>query len=393
MKRSNGEGTIYRRKDGRWCGAYYDEAPVPRRHFVYGKTQAEVRKKLKEREMQIQSQIERNCEVPKMLGDWVKYYLMNYKRNEIKETTYNTYWRYFTKHIKGSKIDNIALGKLTANELQRFYNEKLKEGYNVKTVKHLQVIVNAALAQAEKLHLIRENVNRLTTLPKKRTFQASVLTIEEIRTILNEARDEELYPIIVVVLFTGLRKGEAMALKWENVDFERRVLHIEGSLCRIETALGKESKDKKDPKYVYKILPPKTEKSRRIIPLSDVAIDALKLQRERQNKIKEKYKLIYEDNDLVFARNNGTYVDQRTFMKRYHAFLDKYRIHSIRFHDLRHSFASMLLNAGESPKVIQELLGHSTITTTMDIYAHVSDEAKVRTVNTFEKILNSKESI
>lgn len=387
MKRSNGEGTIFKRKDGRWCGAYYDESPTPKRHFVYGKTQAEVKKKLKERNDLVE-QARKEMEVPQHLGGWIRYYLVNYKKNEIKETTYSTYWRYYRKHIKDSAIAGILLEKLTANDLQRFYNAKLAEGFNVKTVKHIQVIVNAALAQAEKMHIIRDNVNRLTTLPKKKTYHASVLSVDEIKIILQETKEEELYPIIAVVLFTGLRKGEAMALKWKNVDFVRKELHVEGSLCLIETDLEKDDMEKQHGKYVYKILEPKTEKSKRIIPMNDIVIEALQIQKDRQEKLKKKYKAVYRENDLVFARYDGWYLGQKNFMLDYHKFLEKYHIHSIRFHDLRHSFASLLLNAGESPKVIQDLLGHSTITTTMDIYAHVSKEAKVKTIQTFDEILN-----
>lgn len=135
------------------------------------------------------------------------------------------------------------------------------------------------------------------------------------------------------------------------------------------------------------MLSPKTEKSRRVVPLIDIALEALMIQKQRQEEIKQKYQLIYDDKDFVFARYDGRCLEQGGFMKKYHAFLEKYGLPSIRFHDLRHTFASLLLEAGESPKVIQELLGHSTITTTMDIYAHVTKKGKVKAVEKLDKIV------
>lgn len=383
MKRSNGEGTIYKRKDGRWCGAYYDEGLTPKRHFVYGKTQTEVKKKLKEKKQHVE-QAQKDLVVPECLGKWVLYYLENYKKNEIKETTYDNYIRYYRKHIRDSDISKIKLSQITSNILQRYYNMKLAEGYNVKTVKQVQVIINAALSHAEKMHLVMENVNRLTTLPKKQVYNASILSVDEVKTILTETRDEDLYPIIVLVLFTGLRKGEVMALKWSKIDFEKRELYIESSLCRVETDEMKNGHHI----YTYKIMEPKTAKSKRTIPLSEVVIEALKIQYNRQQSLKKKFADIYQNQDFVFARYDGQYLNQRAFMNEYKNFLKKYGIHHIRFHDLRHSFASLLLEAGESPKVIQELLGHSTITTTMDIYAHVSKKAKINTIEKLNDLIN-----
>lgn len=385
MRRSNGEGTIFKRKDGRWCGAYYDDAPVSKRHFVYGKTQAEVKKKLKKQRN------ETECEpvewtVPQYFGEWILYYLENYKKNEVKKTTYDTYLVYYRKHIQDSVISEIPLSKLAANMLQAYYNKKLAEGYNVKTVKHIQVIINAALSHAEKMRLIPDNVNRLTTLPKKQAYNASVLSATEIQTILHDAKNDELYPIVVLTLFTGLRKGEAMALKWSNIDFENKELHIVGSLCRVAT--GEEQNGHQI--YTYKIMEPKTAKSKRTVPLLEIVIEALYMQAERQKILKQENQVVYEDQDYVFARYDGRYLDQRTFTEHYNNFLQKHGIHHIRFHDLRHSFASILLEAGESPKVIQELLGHSTITTTMDIYAHVSQSAKRNTIHRLDSLVQKK---
>ena len=132
---------------------------------------------------------------------------------------------------------------------------------------------------------------------------------------------------------------------------------------------------------------PKTAKSKRTIPLLDIAVQALELQRKRQIEMKRRYKDIYVDEGFVFSQYDGKYLNQREFMNAYHAFLNKYHITDIRFHDLRHTFATLLLEAGEAPKIIQELLGHSTITTTMDIYAHVGENIKQKTISRLDSLL------
>lgn len=387
MKRSNGEGTIFKRKDGRWCGAYYDDAPHPKRHFVYGSTQKEVKEKLKEK-MKNPSAYSREKKYNYTLEEWMLFFLENYKKNDLKKTTFDTYMVMYRKHIKNSAIGNTKLNRLTNNQLQQYYNTKIADGYNPKTVKHIHVIVNAALDKAVQMKLITDNVNKLTSLPKRTSYEGSVLSAEEVKIILNESKEELLYPIVVLAIYTGLRKGEIMALKWKDVDLEKKELSVSGSLCRVE----KESDESGKIIHSYEIMEPKTSKSRRTIPLLDVAIEALLLQKERQDKIKRQYKDIYYDEGFVFARYDGKYLNQRQFMNDYHAFLKKYNISNIRFHDLRHTFATLLLEAGEAPKIIQELLGHSTITTTMDIYAHVSTEVKQKTIHKLDSLFGLENS-
>lgn len=125
MKRSNGEGTIFKRSDGRWCAAYYDEAPNPKRHYVYGKTQVEVKRKLKE--MQAKGPIEKSKQGEEQtLAQWILYFLENYKKNELKVTTYSIYLGIYRKHIKNSIPGKTKLDKLKSNQLQKLYNEKVE---------------------------------------------------------------------------------------------------------------------------------------------------------------------------------------------------------------------------------------------------------------------------
>lgn len=381
MKRSNGEGTIFKRSDGRWCAAFYDESPCPKRHFVYGNTQAEVKKKLKEKKEQLKNGEQKKKNIYTLEG-WILYYLENYKKNEVKITTFCTYMDQFNKHIREQSIGKVELEKLTSDMLQQFYNSKQSEGYNPKTIKHIYVLINSSLKKAVQLKIIHENMNAATVLPKIKEFRAKTLSVEEVNRIKENAKEEELYPIVILTIYTGMRKGEVMALKWENINFEGKELYVDGSLCNVPKEMGRDGKIVNE----YKVLSPKTEKSRRIIPLLDIVIEALILQKQRQEKVKSAFSQIYIDEGFVFARRDGSCLEQGNFMKKYHAFLDKFGLPSIRFHDLRHTFASLLLEAGESPKVIQELLGHSTITTTMDIYAHVTKKGKVKAIERLDKM-------
>ena len=375
-KRSNGEGTIFRRKDGRWCAAYFDEDYS--RHYVYGKTQAEVKQKLKDK---------RNEKVVKRQGtlklqEWVEEYIEKYKKNELKITTYDSYMGIYRKHILDSRLGKTELNKVTTEMLQKFYNDKIKGGYNSKTVRAIEIVINGALNMAVKLKMLSENPNIYTSIPKKKKYEAVVLSPEEVKRIVNEARGEELYPIIVTTVYTGMRKGEVMALKWENVDFQERKIYIKNSLCRVE----EKELDARGRRHArYEVLEPKTKKSIRMIPMLDEVYAALMEQKLRQDTDKQIYQDIYMDQGFVFADKTGNYLPQRPFMDKYHKFLDKYNITDIRFHDLRHTFATLLIESDISMKVVQELLGHSTITTSMDIYTHVSDKKKEQALDSLRR--------
>ena len=375
-KRSNGEGTIYKRKDGRWCASYFDNNY--NRHSVYGKTQAEVKKKLKEK---------RNEQPTKQqvltMQEWIFEFLQKYKKNELKITTFDSYMGMYRKHIKDSALGKVKIDKVTTEALQRYYNDKIKIGYSSKTVREIETIINSALNMAVKLRMISENPNIYTTLPKKVRYEAKVLNREEVNRVIAEAKEEELYPIIITAIFTGMRKGEIMALKWNNVDFQGRKIYVKYSLCRVEH----EEPDEKGHRHIrYKILEPKTQKSIRMIPMLDEVYYALIEQKSRQDVEKEKYKNVYVDQGFVFADQMGNYLPQRQFMYKYHKFLETYGITNIRFHDLRHTFSSLLIDADVSIKVIQELLGHSTITTSMDIYTHISDKKKQQALDRLQEI-------
>ena len=366
-KRSNGEGSIFKRKDGRWCAAYFDEAE--KRRYVYGKTQAEVKQKLKDRKKQEGVSTRKDY----VFQDWIKEYLENHKRNEVKATTYSSYMDIYRKHICGTDLGMLLLSEVTTHKLQVFYNSKISEGYNSKSVKHIQVIIKSSLEQAVRERVIIENPDAFTSIPKKVRYEAKTLSKDEVDILVNDAKEEELYPIVVTTIYTGMRKGEIMGLKWENVDFDERKIYVKQSLCRVQ---DEELDDNGMRHAKYQLLEPKSKKSIRTIPMLEEVYKALMEQRRRQGIYKVTYKEIYNDQGFVFANYKGEHLAQRPFMEKYHKLLKKYAITDVRFHDLRHTFASLLIEADVSMPVLQSLLGHSTISTSVDIYGHISDDKK-----------------
>lgn len=386
-KRSNGEGTIYKRKDGIWCASRY----VPcgngkfKRKYVYGKTQKSVKEKLKELENYEEPKAQTTTLVGRML-EWME----QYKKNVLKITTYENYLGYIRTHVQGSDIADIPLEKLSTSALQKFYNMKLKgtaqrKQLSRRTVEYLHIIIGSALEQAYKNEMIAKNVNEFTVLPKKEEKEIEPLTIEDLEKVLRVAKETDLYSLILLEVFTGMRKGEILGLQWENVDLEKKVLWVRKNLCRVE---NNDEEDGRKTKLI--LLEPKTKKSIREIPLSEEAVKVLKIHKRKQNEQKMLYRDIYQDNGVVFAKADGSFEDPREVLRRFHKILKKAGVRKCRFHDLRHTFASILINEGESMKVIQELLGHSTITTTMDIYSHVTKETKKRSIEILERTVGTK---
>ncbi|MEY8368967.1 site-specific integrase [Anaerovoracaceae bacterium 42-11] len=370
-RRAKGEGSIYKRGDGRWTASYIDDNG--NRRYIYGQTKTEVSKRLKRKKVDGTVQHEMYS-----LQDWVKLFLDTYKKNELKITTYNSYCMFCRVHIEGSSVGKKKLDKLKSDDLQRFYNNKIAEGYSSKTVSQIAVIINMALEKAYVLRMIPENPNRFTTIPKKKKYEAKVLSMESVEKLVHEAKSEMLYPIVITTVYTGMRKGEVMALKWENVDFEGRRIHVKNSLCRVES----DYLDEKGRRIThYELMEPKTKKSIRTIPMMNQVYDALREQQRRQNQDKLQYGDDYLDQGFVFADPIGRHLAQRDFNKEFKEFLGKYNIEQIRFHDLRHTFATLLIESDVSIKLVQELLGHSNITTSMDIYAHVSEKKKEQVIS------------
>lgn len=156
------------------------------------------------------------------VASMVVTFLKNYKQNEIKETTFDSYMGIYRAHILNSDIGKCRLSELKSNNLQMVYNEMTKNGYNAKTVRHVFILINMALKCAVKLRYIDENANDFVTLPKKKRFEGKTLTAEEAKIIFEAAKEEKIYPIVALTLCTGMRKGEVMALKWENINFKER---------------------------------------------------------------------------------------------------------------------------------------------------------------------------
>ena len=385
MKRGNGEGTIYKRKDGRWCGAFYSEAEN-KRPFVYASSYKSVKEKMREKSLESTLMDSDNPEVKYSLEDWIKVYLETYKRNDLKPSTYTAYETVWRGHIKDSVIGKMNLAKIRPYNSQSFYNQKLKAGLSVKTVWKIRNLISTALKQALREGYIEKNPDEFIVLPKKQRYEPSILTPVEIRKIVEEAKDDPLYSIVVTALFTGMRKGELMALQWRNVDFENRRIFVEHNLGVLLHQEGQ------DGKYhnAYELGEPKSKKSKRYVPMADTVVEALRIQRARQDENRRRYAEIYKESGFVFTEEDGEIINQKGFMNRYHTFLKKYGITDCRFHDLRHSFASLMLQRGVDIKTLSDILGHSQISTSLDIYTHVYDETKAIAVEGFNNLIMGK---
>ncbi len=260
-------------------------------------------------------------------------------------------------HLKPA-LGRVKLSKLTPAHVQGLYRDKLESGLSAATVQKIHAVLHKALAQALKWNMIPRNAADAVKAPRPAPEEMHPLSPDEARKLIEAARGEPLEALYVLAVHTGMRQGELLALKWEDVDLNEGVIRIRRTLVRSggRIALGE----------------PKTRGSRRTIHLTDAAVEALKSHLERQLEEIERLGDLYRDNCLVFTSQVGTLINPTNLRRRSFArLLDKAGLPQIRFHDLRHTCATLLLTRNVHPKYVQELLGHATVAITLDTYSHV----------------------
>jgi integrase len=370
-KRGNNEGSITRRHDGRWMGqATIGRDPAtgkPKRATFYGKTRQEVAEKLTKalRERQQGTFVSPH---KLTLGEWLETWLQHYKRPRIRPSTLDSYEIIIRRHVTPA-LGHIVLQEVRPEHLQQYYNEKAQQGLAASTIVLHHKIVSHALAQAEKNQLVVRNVCRLTELPRQPHKEMRTLTIEQVTTqLLSALQGDRLYAAYLTFFMMGLRRGELLGLRWQDVDVNAGILHVRQILVRIynRDAKGKGRKTR------LSFHEPKTEKSRRAVPIPAACLAALRQHRAHQAEEKLLLGPGYQDHGLVFAQADGGPIDPRSMHRYFTQALQRGGLPAIRLHDARHTFATWMLEQGVSPKVVQTMLGHSSIRMTLDVYSHVS---------------------
>lgn len=363
-KKANGEGSIYLIKTGKNKGLYGASMTSTngKRRYFYGKKRQDVYEKmqaaLREKEQGIMVDASRQT-----VEHYLWYWLEQSARDHVRPRTYERYEQYVRPHLIPT-LGKIKLQALSPQHIQAWKSKKLKEGLSPTTVRSMHVILHKALSDAVKLGLIARNVTEMVSPPRKAHQEMQVLTASQARQFLNAVVDQPDAALFTLALATGMRRGELLGLKWQDIDFQGSLLRVRRTLNRVPTVLGEGA-------GLLVESEPKTMQSRRSIVLPGFAVEALQRQKQVQIEWKRYAGAAWEEHGYVFTTPLGRYIHPNTLYARFKALLKKAGLPAIRFHDLRHSVASLLLSSGVHPKVVQEILGHSQISMTMDIYSHV----------------------
>lgn len=386
-RRGNGEGSIVHRKDGLWQGAIScGRDPTSgkwKRVTVYGRTRAEVADKLD----QLRNQQRAGLPIEPQsvtVGQWIETWLQEYKKASLKPTTWSNYWYLYRVHIRPA-LGETRLAKLQTNQIQQFYQASLTNGFSPASIRRLHAVLTGALKQARREGLIPRNPAEDVVLPKARKKERRVLTPEETERFLAAAQKRRLYPSFLVAVGTGMRVGELLALRWEDVDLDAGVVRVRREVIRLRDQPG-------PTKTKLAFMTPKSQAGIREIPLTATVLAELRRWKARQAEEKLALGEAYRDQGLVFAGEDGRITDPRNFTKLFYKVVKDAGIPHANLHALRHSFATRLAEAGENPRIIADLLGHAQVTTTLEIYSHALPEAKRAAVSKLDDILKAQKA-
>lgn len=351
-RRGRGEGSVFRRRDGVWAGSVtvgYDERGTRKRRTVYGATKGDVLEKLTRLRADALAGILGNPQhitVATFMHRWLE----DVARPSIRASVYRRYAEIVRLRIV-PQIGGIALSRLTPVHVQSLLTSLEDKGVSPRGRQMTYDRLHRTLDQAVKWGLVPRNVCDAVTRPRAPRLTMRVLTPEQVNALLTAAREDRFHALYILAVATGLRQGELLGLQWDDIDLAGAILHVRHALHEVAGRLWLDE--------------PKTTMARRAVDLPAVAVAALREHRER---MLAEGRLL----EFVFCDTQGGPVRKSNLVRRsFLPLLKRAGLPRIRFHDLRHTAATLLLLQGVHPKVVQERLGHSQISITLDTYSHV----------------------
>ncbi|WP_371655528.1 MULTISPECIES: tyrosine-type recombinase/integrase [unclassified Streptomyces] len=359
-RNANGEGSIYRRRDGRWVGSTYVQTTSgnAKRVYVYGATRGEVHGKLTELKARDARGIP-TADKSWKLGAYLDYWLAEVVKPNLRLSTYERYESGVRLYLKPGLGANM-LTRLSVPIVQTFMNERLAAGMSVRSVQILREILRSALTRAHEEELVSRNVARFVKLKQRERDDIQPWTVEEAKRFLEAARADPLYPMFVLLVLYGLRRGEVLGLRWQDVDFEGSVLRIRQQVQRVGGALQQG--------------PVKTKAGRRDLPLLNLACEVLKTREHSRDR-------------LAFTTRTGQPIEPRNFVRSFQRICERYEIRRITVHQVRHTTATLLKDLGVPARDAQLILGHSDISITQQIYQHDNMAGRREALGRVEAVL------
>ena len=389
-RRANGEGTIYQRKDGRWEGAAYVLTTTGRRarKRVYGRTREEVHAELtamiggSHRGLPVSA-------TSQSVADYLTFWLEEVARAKVRPSTFRSYETFVRLYLIPG-LGKKKLGRLSATDIRVWLNRTRStcqccaQGQDAarppeqrkccaigqccgrlisaRTAQYLHGILRAALQHAVREDLLPRNVARQVQVSAGDRPEIEPLDVDDAKKLLTAAHDDRLFALYAVALGIGLRRGEALGVRWEDIDLDVGLLRVRQTVQRVAGGLA--------------FVPPKTQRSRRTVPLAGPLVTALREHKVRQDVERRVAGSRWREHGLVFTTGLGTPIEPRNLNRSFAALCESAGVRRIRLHDLRHTCATLLLAQGVDLRTIMEILGHSAIAVTGNLYTHVRVETQ-----------------
>jgi integrase len=367
-RRGAGEGTIRQRPDGLWEARW--RTPDGRRHSLYAKT----RKLASEKLRAALAAADQGISPPRQqltVGAWLDLWIATSVAGRLRPRTVESYSMTVRIYLKPA-IGKISLAKLQPEHVARMLRDLTARGdLSPTTVRYACVVLRIALARGLKTGKVGRNVATLVDLPRRARFENRPLSADQARAFLASVQGDRFEAIYALAIATGMRQGELLALRWADVDLTSGTLTIRNTLQFRTRALAE----------------PKTDSAKRTLHVGHEVLNHLREHRRRQVAERLAAGPSWLDGDFVFTTSHGTTIDSRNLTRAFQARLVEAGLPRQRFHDLRHACATLLLESGEELGVVSKLLGHSTVSTTLDTYGHLTPGMTRRAAGRMDLIL------